>query len=236
MRIHCLQHSPLAGQSFLPEWAARHGHAWERTVMSSQGAGPPDIEEVDFLVITGGPMSVWEERRYPWLGEEKRYLERYLATGKPLLGICLGAQLLAEILGAKVMPGGHKEIGWFEVRTTQALRDTPLTGSLPERFETFLWHADTFDLPEDALHLARSEAFANQAYLWGPALALQFHLEVRPDWVGMLVDRDAQELVPAPFVQTREQLLNRPESLYAANNALLNRLLAAWLGDVRPPF
>jgi GMP synthase-like glutamine amidotransferase len=233
MRIHCLQHSPLPGQTNLPEWAARHGHAWERTVISSQGAAPPPVKAIDCLMITGGPMSVWEERRFPWLREEKWYLERFLATGKPVLGICLGAQLLAEVLGARTRPGPHKEIGWFEVRTTSEFRESSLAGSLPARFETFLWHGDTFELPDGALHIARSDAFDKQGFVWGPALALQFHLEVRPDWVKLLVGRDAQELVPAEFVQSRGAVLGRPAALYETNNALMERLLSAWLRTAR---
>lgn len=235
MRIHCLQHSPLPGQTYLPDWAARHGHAWEHTVMSSVGPGPPPIESVDCLMITGGPMSVWEERRFPWLREEKRYLERYLATGKPVLGICLGAQMLAEVLGARTLTGPHKEIGWFEIRTTSGFRRSNLAGSLPTQFETFLWHGDTFELPDGAVHIARSDAFDRQGFLWGPALALQFHLEVRPDWVKMLVGRDAHELVPATFVQSVGAVLGRPEALYESNNALMERLLSAWLRNQRSP-
>lgn len=235
MRIHCLQHSPLPGQTYLPEWAARHGHAWEHTVMSSAGAEPPPIESVDCLVMTGGPMSVWEEQRFPFLREEKRYLGRYLATGKPVLGICLGAQMLAEVLGARTLPGPHKEIGWFEVRTTSDFRKSNLGGSLPAQFDTFLWHGDTFELPDGALQIARSDAFDCQGFSWGPALALQFHLEVRPEWVKMLADRDAHELVPAKFVQSLGAVLGRPAALYEANNVLMEHLLSTWLGSMRSP-
>jgi GMP synthase-like glutamine amidotransferase len=178
-------------------------------------------------------MSAWEERRHPWLNKEKRFLEAFIAGGKPLLGVCLGAQILAEVLGSRAYAGPHKEIGWFVVTSTPEGRETWLSDTLPDHFETFLWHGDTFDLPEGAVRLGRSAAFENQGFVWNQTLALQFHLEVHPDWVQMLAKRDAEQLVRGPYIQTAEAIVGKPASLYRANNALMDSLLERWLVRVR---
>ncbi len=178
-------------------------------------------------------MSAWQEQRYPWLAREKRYLARFIAGGKPVLGICLGAQLLADVLGARTYQGPHKEIGWFELESARESLDTRIGAALPPRFVTYLWHADTYDLPQGAVRLARSAAFENQGFFWNNVLALQFHLEVRPDWVEMLARRDAHELVPARYVQSAATILGQPESLFRENNALMDVLLQRWLATQR---
>ena len=118
------------------------------------------------------------------------------------------------------------------METTPEGRDALGGKTLPERFETFLWHGDTFDLPDGALRIARSDAFENQGFMWNRTLALQFHLEVRPAWVAMLANRDAHELVEATYVQSAPTVLGKPERLYRYNNALMDGLLQRWLGDV----
>jgi GMP synthase-like glutamine amidotransferase len=174
-------------------------------------------------------MSAWDEEAHPWLEGEKRLIEAVIDAGRPVLGICLGAQLLADVLGARIYRGSHREIGWFEVRATRDAAADPVGGCLPDAFETFLWHGDSFDLPDGAVHLAGSAAFAHQAFRWRRVLALQFHLEVRPDWVQRIAGRDAAQLLPMQHVQPVEQILARPESLYRANNAVMDRVLDAWL-------
>jgi GMP synthase (glutamine-hydrolysing) len=189
----------------------------------------PQPRDVDCLVVLGGPMSAWDDDKYPWLSDEKRLLGAFVEVEKPVLGICLGAQLLAGVLGARTYAGPHPEIGWFPVRATAHAREHPVGAILPERFETFLWHGDTFDLPDGALGIAGSAAYANQAFVWNRVLALQFHLEVRPDWVRRLVERDAGQLVEADFVQSAESVLGKPEAVYRANNDLMDGLLDCWL-------
>jgi len=230
MRIHCLQHGENPGRTYLDDWVVRHRHTWECTIVPPDGKLPP-LAGLDCLVVLGGPMSVWEEERHPWLSTEKRFVEACIEAGRPVLGICMGAQLLASVLGARTYRGAHKEIGWFNVETTPEARNAWREKTLPERFETFLWHGDTFDLPHGALRVARSDAFENQGFIWNRTLALQFHLEVRPAWVEMLANRDAQELVEAPYVQSARTVLGKPEGLYLSNNALMDGLLQHWLGS-----
>ena len=229
-RIHCLQHSDLGGEIHLPAWAADRGHSWASSIVP-KAAALPGPEEVDCLVVLGGAMSAWEDHKYPWLTAEKRLLERFLAAGRPVLGVCLGAQLLAEVLGARVYVGPHREIGWHPVRGTRESRDHPLGRLFPERFETFLWHGDTFDLPDGALHIAESDAFPNQAFVWNQALALQFHLEARPDWVHRIAKRDADQLRAVNYIQSVRSVLEKQEPVYRANNELLERLLDRWLAE-----
>jgi len=228
MKIHCLLHTENPGHTFFPEWAALYGHSWHSSIVPAVPA-LPDPGEVDCLVVLGGPMSAWEDQRYPWLRLEKRFIEAFIATGKPLLGVCLGAQILADVLGARTYQGPHKEIGWYSAEAAPESRDTWLGDILPARFETFFWHGDTFNLPDSAVRIAGSAAFHNQGFVWNQVLALQFHLEVRPGWVQMLVRRDAEELRGGAYVQTAETVLGRPDSLYRDNNLLMNRLLSRWL-------
>jgi GMP synthase-like glutamine amidotransferase len=230
MRIHCLQHSPLGGETHLPAWAGVRGYEWVNVVVP-EAAEPPGMADVECLVVMGGPMSAWEEERYPWLKTEKRLIEALIDAGKPVLGVCLGAQLIADVLGARTYPGPTPEVGWFRVETTAQARHDPLGAALPESFETFLWHADTFDLPAGAVHLARSNAFEHQGFVWKRVMALQFHLEVRPDWVRRIAIRDAARLTASNYVQPLEAILGKPETLYRANNALMDLLLDLWLRD-----
>jgi GMP synthase (glutamine-hydrolysing) len=231
MNIHCLQHTENPGHTYLPEWAAAHGHFWQSSIVPLV-PGLPDPRDPDCLVVLGGPMSAWEDRRYAWLSDEKRFIEAFIGTGKPLLGVCLGAQILADVLGAGTYQGPHKEIGWHLAETAPESRDTWVGDTLPARFETFFWHADTFDLPDGAVRVASSTAFLNQGFLWNQVLALQFHLEVKPAWVQMLVQRDARELRGGAYVQSAETVLARPDIVYRENNLLMNRVLTRWLASL----
>lgn len=228
MQIHCLMHSHLGGEIYLPIWAAERGHRWTTSVVPSTPSlpGPDDL---DCLVVLGGPMSAWEEGKHPWLTEEKRLLEALIEAGKPILGICLGAQLLADVLGARTYVGDNQEIGWHRVEATVESRGHSVGAALPDSFETFLWHGDSFDIPAGAIHIARSAAFESQAFVWNQVLALQFHLEVRPDWVARIAARDAGELVASGYVQSQDAVLAKPQILYRANNAIMEQLLDCWL-------
>lgn len=231
MKIHCLLHTENPGDTFFPEWAALEGHSWASSIVPLVPE-LPSPREVDCLIVLGGPMSAWEDQRFPWLRKEKRFIEAFIDTGKPLLGVCLGAQILADVLGARTYPGPHKEIGWHYAEAAPEGHETWVGGLLPARFETFFWHGDTFDLPDCAVRIAGSAAFCNQGFVCNQVLALQFHLEVKPEWVRMLVQRDAQELRVAPHVQSAEAVLGKPETLYGENNLLMSRLLNRWLRSV----
>lgn len=146
-------------------------------------AGSDDLiginPSTDLLVILGGPIGAYDERDYPFLQDELHLLERRLAADLPTLGICLGAQLMARALGARVYQGSQKEIGWFPLTLSPTGQQTPLAHLAGDKTAVFHWHGDTFDLPAGASHLATSALYHNQAFSWKQkGLALQFHPEV----------------------------------------------------------
>ena len=225
MRIHCLQHVPFEGPAAIADWAAERGHALAISRLD-RGDGLPSPDAFDRLVVMGGPMGVGDEAEHPWLPAEKAFLRRSVDAGRSVVGICLGAQLLAEVLGARVYRGPHKEIGWFPIGLTDRAAVSPVFAGLPRRLEVFHWHGDTFDLPPGAQRLASSAACLNQAFLHGErVLGLQFHLESTPESVRAIVANCADELVPARWVQSAGQMLGVEEDTFAAMNDALFHLL-----------
>jgi GMP synthase-like glutamine amidotransferase len=157
--------------------------------------------DIDGLIVMGGPMGVYDEAVYPWLADEKIFIKQIIDQNKPVLGICLGAQLIADVLGAEVRSAGNKEIGFF-----------PIIGNPEHEFSkpwktgtVFHWHGDTFGIPDGAVHLASSAATKNQAFLFKDnVLALQFHLETTEESLMSLYENAKDEIVEAPFIQTLE--------------------------------
>ena len=157
MRIHYLQHVRFEGLGCIETWAQSEKHSLTGTHFF-QNDPLPELGNLDWLIVMGGPMGVADEQKYPWLTTEKRFIEKAIRDGKTVLGICLGAQLIADVLGARVYSIQHKEIGWFPIELTDEGQRSSLLGFIPDQFDVFHWHGDTFDLPDGATHLARSEA------------------------------------------------------------------------------
>ncbi len=145
----------------------------------------PDLSDFSHLVVMGGPMAVYEMEKYAFLKEEALLIERAIKSNLHVLGICLGAQMIAHVLGAKVYPGMTREIGWYQVKLTEeGLKDQVMSQLLTEdrKATIFQWHGDTFDIPDGTVRLASSELFENQAFRFSNGVyALQFHIEVTPD-------------------------------------------------------
>jgi GMP synthase-like glutamine amidotransferase len=225
MRIHCLQHAPFEGPARIAHWAAARGHALSVSHLYT-GDPLPALDRFERLIVLGGPMSVSDEAEHSWLAHEKARIEDAILAGKSVVGICLGAQLIAEVLGARVYRNADKEIGWLPVALTEAGRASRLCQDLPLEQQVFHWHGDTFELPQDAVHLARSAACAQQAFLFdGRVLALQFHLEATPESVDAICTHCAEEIVPARYVQTAEQMRAANAGLFHGIHRTLATLL-----------
>jgi GMP synthase (glutamine-hydrolysing) len=220
MRIHYFQHVPFEGLGSIGQWIrARRYHLTATKLYQNEQM--PDMESVDWFIIMGGPMGVHDEDRLPWLKSEKRLIEKAMSTGKAVLGICLGAQLIADVLGARVYPNRSKEIGWFPMELTEAGQRSPLFGFLPERLEVFHWHGDTFDLPAGAVHMARSEACTHQAFVYNErVIGLQFHLESTPKGVEALIQNCSGELANSSYIQAPSQLMAHPKAFRIINGAM----------------
>jgi len=223
MRVHVLQHVPFEGLGSIERWLSKQGASLTYTRFY-ETADLPMTEAVDFVVALGGPMSVNDEIELPWLVQEKRFLARAVQEGKAVLGICLGAQLLASALGSRVYRGPFKEIGWFPVRGEPAVSGS---FAFPANINVFHWHGETFDLPASSVHLASSEGCRNQAFqVDRRVLGLQFHLETTPESAGAIISECSHELVPDRFIQTAEYLRAVPRSEYVGINTLMDRVLS----------
>lgn len=231
MNIHWFQHVPFEGLGSIAAWALKAGHRVTATRFH-RGEAPPRLDEMDWLFVMGGPMSVHEERAHPWLAEEKRFVVAAIAARKRVLGVCLGAQLIADALGARVYRSAAKEIGWFPVRKTAEAARAELGRVFPDELLAYHWHGETFDLPAGAVHLARSAACEHQAFALGDrVLGLQYHLEMTPEAVGELVRNCTPDLVPGPYVQTADAMLADPPRC-ERSNAAMDDLLEALAGIV----
>ena len=224
MRIHILQHVPFEGPGSIEDWAITNGHTLTTTRFYAQEPFPP-LERFDLLVILGGPMSVHDEHLYTWLKGEKWFIKEVIEAGKPMLGICLGAQLLAEALGAEVYQGEHKEIGWHPITLDDDFTRHPLGKLLPATSTVFHWHGETFSLPEGTQRIASSVACENQGFIYRERIiALQFHLETTPLSVQNLVDYCGDELVDGEYIQSADLLLDTRD-FYSQMNSAVVRLL-----------
>ena len=215
MRVHFIQHVDFETPGYLLEWFTTQQHSISFTKIYESAIFPP-ASAIDLLVIMGGPMGVYEEDKYSWLTAEKAFIKTVIAAGKKVLGICLGAQLIAEVSGAKVYPNTEKEIGWWPIQKIINEKTLALTESLPDEFMTFHWHGDTFDLPPGAVHLFSTTICPNQGFLLNEQVAgLQFHMEATPDLVQQMVTHGQNELVPVPHIQSGKQMQEQ-SARYAA--------------------
>jgi len=227
LRAHVFQHAPFEDTANLGAWLRARGASLS-TSRLWLGDALPQPASFDWLIVMGGAMNADEEARYPWLASEKRAIERAIAAHKRVVGICLGSQLIARVLGAKVTRNRDSEIGWFPIERAEGAEGSAVGRALPARAEVFHWHGDTFALPAGAVQLARSAACEQQGFVYDErVLALQFHPEMTPDSVRGFAEGGADELVPGRFIQTPEQMLADPQR-FVRLEALLGQLMLAF--------
>ena len=205
MKIHYLQHDDLVQACTIEQWATEQGIVLSNTQVH-KGETFPDTSEFDLLIILGGRMGAYEEDTYPWLTDEKLFIKRAIAENKYVLGICLGAQILADVLGGVVYPHVHNEIGWWPVHFSAQIEGSLLKG-VPQTVHLFEFHGDTFTLPTGVKLLASSEGCENQAFIYNDrVLAVQFHPEVSVE--NMKVLAEAVGDVESPYSQPATYYLN----------------------------
>ena len=225
MRIHYLQHVPFEGSATIADWARANDHTQTHIRLYEQQPLPHPAD-FDWLVVMGGPMGVADTQAYPWLAAEHRCISAALEADKGVLGICLGAQLIAAVLGARVYPNPQAEIGWFPVTETSTPDETDYAGFIGGELPVLHWHGDTFELPRGAIQLARSAGCEQQAFVHGDrVIGLQFHLEMKHEHASAIIAESGEELARGgKYIQSAEAIL-APGEWFADTNAAMTALL-----------
>jgi GMP synthase-like glutamine amidotransferase len=223
MRAHYFQHVPFEGLGSIESWMKSNGFE----ITSSkfyESVDIPDPQEIDILIILGGPMSVHDEALYPWLAKEKQFVKDVIGLGKSVLGICLGAQIIAQALGAEIVQNSLKEIGWFPIYAVDSSDKSAF--AFPHTALVFHWHGETFNLPQSSIRLASSAACSNQAFQFGKSvIGLQFHLETTKESVEAMLSNCGDELIAGTYIQSAQELLSVPQEHYSRINNLMNEVL-----------
>lgn len=200
MHVHAICHVPFEGPALIGEWASQRGYSLSQSHALTEQF--PSLSEVGMLVIMGGPMAADDEVSSPWLAAEKAYVRSAIDAGLPILGVCLGAQILAEVLGGRVVRANEPEIGWFPVGLTQHGCDEPLFALWPATFKAGHWHNDTFELPDGVSSVMSSNLTPNQVFVHGDrVVGMQFHLEWTPEALSELAENFDDELPAGLYVQ-----------------------------------
>jgi GMP synthase-like glutamine amidotransferase len=227
MRTHYLQHVSFEGLGYIQDRLITNGHSISRTQLYEKQFTLSSVQDFDALIIMGGPMNVDDEEKYPWLAAEKELIRQAIKANKKILGICLGAQLIATVAGGRVFPHTVKEIGWFPVMFHEGFAKW-LSRDIPATQTFFHWHGDTYTLPEGFINHAGTEACNQQLYTSGNNIVgIQFHPEMKPEGVNALVENDGDELQDKPFIQTKQTILSTQqhfEGAHAVMGSILDRL------------
>jgi GMP synthase-like glutamine amidotransferase len=229
MRINFLIHEAAEMPGAILNWAINRQHTVSYTLLYTNESLPA-IDSFDALIIMGGPMNIYEEERFPWLKTEKEFIKEAIEKGRRVLGVCLGSQLIADILGAKVFRNNYSEIGWFPVSLTEDGAKSELLKGLDFSVPVLHWHGDTYAIPEGAVHLLKSEACSSQAFSYGDnVLALQFHIETTPESLEDIASLDRASLVKNRWVMTESEI-HEGEKHIPAINKMLFKLLDRFFG------
>jgi GMP synthase (glutamine-hydrolysing) len=225
MKLNAILHVPFENVGSIEEWAATNGHTLSFTRMYNDEPLPA-LNSFDGLIVMGGPMGAYDDHLFPWLSREKMYLQSTMREKKKILGICLGAQLMAAVLGSVVHKNPYKEIGWFPIRKTfVAHKFFPAFASSPTQ-TVFHWHGDTFEIPHSSQRLFESDGCKNQAFLYNDhVLGLQFHLEITASGLDGLIQNCQNELIEDHYIQLEDRLKELHTTYSSENKRILFSLL-----------
>ncbi len=224
MRIHAFLHADFEDLGMIEKWIRSKGHSLTTTRFYA-GDPLPDPDEIHWLIVMGGPMGAYDDERYPWLVDERQCIREVISRSRTVLGICLGAQIIAAAMGARVSRNPEREIGWHRVQKARVPSIMNPLRDLPADFPVFQWHGDMFQIPEGAILLALSDACRNQAFtIDEKVLALQFHLELEKENVERLIENCPADLNPGAFVQTAEEMLSRAD-LFESSATMMAKIL-----------
>ncbi|KOS04832.1 hypothetical protein AM493_01315 [Flavobacterium akiainvivens] len=225
MKLHILQHVDFEGPGYITQWAQTQGAELTITKFYEENHSLPELGTFDLLVVMGGPMSVNDSAFTPWMQQEMAFIKQCLAANIPILGICLGAQLIAGVLGAKVTAATNKEIGWYTVKNGSPSDKWPwhYFNGAPVVFH---WHGEQFEIPQGAEGKLVSDANGNQGFLYGNnVLGLQFHLEATANSVDDLLHHAADDLTQHSYVQQPDDIRSQTEANVQKSNAILHQIL-----------
>jgi len=227
LKIHALINYSIADLGTIEEWANDEGHTIT-TSNAYENDTYPELHDLDMLIILGGIMGAYEEDKFPWLISEKKFIKKAIEANKIVLGICLGAQLIADVLGGKALPHTHQEIGWWKVKFNSESQNTPIFKNLPKELEVFQFHGDTYELPNEAVCIAGNTACKNQAFIYKDrVVGLQFHPEFNEEKLQEIVSIHGDEVKPGGFVQLPEEFLGKThyhKTVYRFLYSLLNNI------------
>ena len=230
LRIHYLQHVAFEGLGSIEDWAKQNNTILSATQLF-RDAQFPNQDDFDWLIIMGGPMNIYQSELYPWLTPEKAFIKESIANDKVVLGICLGAQLIADVLGEKVYGNEKKEIGWFHVSFLQENLPEEMQSVFPAKLTVMHWHGDTFNIPSGASHFAESLACKSQGFIVNDkVIALQFHLETTRDSLSGLIQNCGQEITKGEYIQSAGTMLQKD------NFNTINRAMADLLNYLKDTF
>ncbi len=229
--LRLFRHVACEPAAYLGDFLEQRGIAYEVLCLDEGSAVPQQLDDVSGLVFMGGPGNVNEPS--DWMAREIALIQRAAQAAVPILGICLGAQLISQALGGNNTPGATMEVGWHDVEHVAYPPAQDWFSDLPPRFEVFQWHAHTFSLPPGAQGLLRSNCAEHQAFAMGNILAMQFHLEMTPESITGLINRYGSDLEGAPpCVQSAENITTDLEQRTQRAYKIADVVYERWLQTI----